>query len=703
MEAFDGDWSDVIGGDTGIPAGPTNFVAGKVGLAMAFNGSSSSVRIPASTNLNVGRDGGMSVETWINPSNVTLPPNRWWKWNSNARWGLAASEHSSGSRWAASGGGVGSLCVNLLDASLTPHSLSTSPGLVVPNAYQHVALTYDKTSGSLAIYLNGNAVAQTNLGTNFVPNTTSDVYLGLRPPGGAGPVFYQGQLDEVSIYSRALTATEVQSIYTAGGGGKCQSPNPPYIFSQPASQTVVEGGNATFTVGVAGSAPFSYQWEFNGTNMGGATDSTLTVSNVQLSAAGSYAVVVSNAVGSATSSNAVLTVSLPPSIIQVLSVTATSGIVTVPIDLLSQGDENALGFSINFDSTLLSFSGISLGSNASGASLIYNANLASSGRLGVGIGLSANGTFGMGTQEVALVSFFVAASTNNRTAAISFGDQPILRQVVDPQANILLATYTGGTVTIPSVTNANSGIEGDISPVPGGDNAVTIADWVQEGRFVAGLDVITDASLFQRADCAPRATLGDGLLTIADWVQVGRYAVGLDPLTPAGGPSVPNGFTEPSGYSKSDFGRSLTVVPPPGVLAGQSFQASIQLNALGNENALGFSLVFDPAVLSFSSANLGRGAAGALFNANSYQAGSGKLGLALALPAGTAFRAGVQEVAQVTLVVSAAATNPASITFGNQPVLADGRPDGGNAGNDLLQWARLASPLRLRLQPWCLS
>jgi len=54
---------------------------------------------------------------------------------------------------------------------------------------------------------------------------------------------------------------------------------------------------------------------------------------------------------------------------------------------------------------------------------------------------------------------------------------------------------------------------------------------------VAGLDVPTNGSEFQRADCAPRSTLGDGAITIADWVQVGRYMTGLDPLTPAGGPT----------------------------------------------------------------------------------------------------------------------------------------------------------------------
>ena len=667
---LDGNWIDLINGDTGIASGGTNFATGKVAQAMVFNGSNRSVRIPASTNLDVGSGGGMSIETWIKPASVSSAQPLV-EWNSNA----GGSAGIGAQFWiavGASGGGSGSLWANLIESNLTPHQLSSTTGLVVANVYQHVALTYDKSSGMAVIYLNGVSVAQANLGTNFVPSTKSDVYLGLRPPGGFGPVYYNGAMDEVSIYSRALTATEVQGIYNAGSAGKCQAPNPPSIFAQPASQSVVPGGNALLVVGAAGSTPLSYQWEFNGMNITGATDSTLALVNVQPGAAGAYAVTVTNAVGSVTSSNAVLTVTLPPSMVQIVSVTATSGIVTVPIDLIAQGNENAVGFSVNYNPALLSFIGVNLGSGAAGGSLLDNANLVNSGKLGIAISMPVNSTFAAGTQEVANISFFVTAVTNQRTASITFGDQPILRQIVDPQANILSATYINGAVTIPSVTNANLGIEGDVTPGPGGDGKVTIADWVQEGRYVAGLDIITNASVYQHADCAPRATLGDGQLTIADWVQVGRYALGLDPITPAGGPSTGNGVSAPSGYSPLDLGpRKLTVVPPAGVVAGQTVKVSIQLNAQGNENAAGFSLNFDPTVLSYSGASLGSNAAGAQLNVNSYQAASGKLGAALALNTGTAFAAGTQEVLQVTFVVSPLAVSPASIKFGSLPIVSE--------------------------------
>jgi hypothetical protein len=85
----------------------------------------------------------------------------------------------------------------------------------------------------------------------------------------------------------------------------------PAITAQPASLDVNLGQNATFSVGVSGTAPFTYQWYFNGTALGGATAAFYTVDDAQQSQAGSYSVSVENSNGAVTSAAAVLTVSLP--------------------------------------------------------------------------------------------------------------------------------------------------------------------------------------------------------------------------------------------------------------------------------------------------------------------------------------------------------------------------------------------------------
>ncbi len=85
---------------------------------------------------------------------------------------------------------------------------------------------------------------------------------------------------------------------------------PPVITTQPTNQTVAVGGSATFNVTATGSLPLSYQWNFNGTNIVGATNTSLPLTNVQSSQAGDYIVLVTNAFGSVLSSNAIMTVTL---------------------------------------------------------------------------------------------------------------------------------------------------------------------------------------------------------------------------------------------------------------------------------------------------------------------------------------------------------------------------------------------------------
>lgn len=80
----------------------------------------------------------------------------------------------------------------------------------------------------------------------------------------------------------------------------------PFIMSQPPGQSQVQGLNASISVGVLGTPPFSYQWQFNGTNIPGATNFTLIVTNVQAANLGNYGVVVTNIAGSIISSNAPL-------------------------------------------------------------------------------------------------------------------------------------------------------------------------------------------------------------------------------------------------------------------------------------------------------------------------------------------------------------------------------------------------------------
>lgn len=85
----------------------------------------------------------------------------------------------------------------------------------------------------------------------------------------------------------------------------------PSIVTDPVSLDVLVGNTVAFGVTADGTAPLTYQWRFDGTNISGATNEDYSFNNAQTNNAGSYTVIVTNAWGAATSAVATLTVSTP--------------------------------------------------------------------------------------------------------------------------------------------------------------------------------------------------------------------------------------------------------------------------------------------------------------------------------------------------------------------------------------------------------
>lgn len=303
MWEAEGNAIDIINGNNGSPMGALGYADGKVGRAFVFDGSASYITVPASPSLNIGTGSGITIEGWIKPSAANNPGGPIIEWDSSTIDGLQFWADGDGSLWA-----------NMTYNPANAYGLVTPAGVISTNSFQHVAVTYDKSSGMIVIYVNGGAVASKYIGS-MTPQTTYPVNIGRRTgqPIGNGDT-YGGLMDELSLYNRALSAGEIAAIYNAGSAGKCPSaPTPPVIVSQPTNQTVMAGGTATFTVVAGGSTPLNYQWKRNGTNILGATNTTLTLNNVQPTQAGIYAVQVANAGGSTNSVNAVLTVNTPSS------------------------------------------------------------------------------------------------------------------------------------------------------------------------------------------------------------------------------------------------------------------------------------------------------------------------------------------------------------------------------------------------------
>jgi hypothetical protein len=190
-----------------------------------------------------------------------------------------------------------------------------SPVSPLLDQWEHWAVVYDGTN--LTLYLNADQGPQGGMATTQVtsqlafPGYTGAVLVGsqLDDPGN---VTWNGMLDDVAVFSGALTQAQVATVmsgdFSAFIGG------PAGFVSEPQQQAEPPGSTATFSAVANGQPPFQYQWYLNGTNALSstanptATNATLVLTNVQFSQQGAYSIVVSNSLGGSTSQPALLIV-----------------------------------------------------------------------------------------------------------------------------------------------------------------------------------------------------------------------------------------------------------------------------------------------------------------------------------------------------------------------------------------------------------
>ncbi|HWN94586.1 MAG TPA: immunoglobulin domain-containing protein [Methylomirabilota bacterium] len=131
----------------------------------------------------------------------------------------------------------------------------------------------------------------------------------------------------------------------------------PSIIAQPTNRIVNAGANAAFSISTTGPMPQNFQWRFDGSNLVGATNSLLLLTNVSPTQAGNYSVVVSNAAGTATSSNALLMVTT----LRLLGFSLTNG-----GWLLSATGAPSAGYAVEVSTNLSSWSPLAMITNDTG-------------------------------------------------------------------------------------------------------------------------------------------------------------------------------------------------------------------------------------------------------------------------------------------------------------------------------------------------
>jgi uncharacterized repeat protein (TIGR02543 family) len=415
---------------------------------------------------------------------------------------------------------------------------------------------------------------------------------------------------------RTVAADAVKWVYSP-----VQEATPPLLLSQPASVTVQEGADVEFSVEAGGTAPLSYLWRWNGMDILDATEPTLLLTNVQPADAGAYIVTVFNELGEVTSAPATLTVLGPPLIV-------------------SEPQNQAIGAGSNAVMQVIS----------SGAAPLHyqwrkdDIDLADDERV-------------QGTGSPTLV---IQSAIPSDAGAYSVHVQNPL-----------------GSVTS-SLAFLRVGFEADLGPDPHGDNQVNHADLERLARVIAGLEELTDHWQFARADCAPRDTFGDGLLSLTDWVQAGRYADALDPLTPAGGPTT---AVTPTGRGVSSASGDATdppvtpsrirVVGGP-LVRGQETQLTLELVSQSEENAVAFTLEFDPDAIEYRDLATAGELEACTLVLNTSQLADGRVGVMFGLLPGDAFPAGTNALLHLTFVARAeTAAMSTELHFGDEPVYRD--------------------------------
>ena len=189
---------DVVGGNNGTLQNGATYEAGMVGTAFSFAGTTEAVSIPYASADNLSTMSAWTIEGWVNPTSFN-----------NAGYPTIFAQGS----WAASLGlnsGTGALESWINNGS---QMVGTTP--VPRGQWSHVALVYNGTNRTF--YLNGAIVG---VGTAPAMSAESDTSsIGNVIPNNNSA--FNGGIDELTIYNRALTFDEIAEIYLAGSYGKC--------------------------------------------------------------------------------------------------------------------------------------------------------------------------------------------------------------------------------------------------------------------------------------------------------------------------------------------------------------------------------------------------------------------------------------------------------------------------------------------------
>jgi len=225
----DGSGRDIAGGNNGALLNGTGFTTGMVGLAFSFDGVDNQVTAPHNVNQNGGSQ--ITIDAWM---------------------GQATFGHGRPIVQKRSASNIGGYTLETTQSPFGPNNglqwaimingtyriLQTPANVFASNTFYHVAATYD--GAMMRIYIDGIERASMAVAGTIDPST-EPLVIG-RSVVAPASVFH-GLIDELEIFNRALSASEIAAIFNAGAAGKCKPPQPIAAFSRK-----THGGSGTFDI-----------------------------------------------------------------------------------------------------------------------------------------------------------------------------------------------------------------------------------------------------------------------------------------------------------------------------------------------------------------------------------------------------------------------------------------------------------------------
>lgn len=213
----DGNAADISGnGQHGILTNGAGFSLGRTGQAFDMDGVNDYVHVPHAAEHNV-QTGDFTLEAWVNLRSY------------NPNWSFIAGKESCGGAniYSLYVSGTGMPFMRVNNSAQDSFYTATEPTAMVGlNQWHH--LTGVKEGSELRVYLDGIEAGSIELSGTFGANSFP-FFIGERPtnPATSCRNLTDGMIDEVSVYNRALTNAEIESIYNAGTAGKLKTAETP--------------------------------------------------------------------------------------------------------------------------------------------------------------------------------------------------------------------------------------------------------------------------------------------------------------------------------------------------------------------------------------------------------------------------------------------------------------------------------------------